>query len=155
MKKTRKSYKQQVISNKKKWCSDKAFTLIELLVVVTIIMILSVIGAVNYKEMVKKSRDTRRQSDLEQIRGALELYRADADVYPALPNCGLSLTYNGTEYINKIPCDPSSGDSYGYELDGTLKYTLGAVFEITTGSPVLCGTLSCTSATCNYCIANP
>lgn len=58
---------------------NKGFTLIELLVVVAIIAILAlvVLLAINPVEMARKSRDSRRLSDIGTIRKAIDLSLAD------------------------------------------------------------------------------
>lgn len=58
------------------------FTLIELLIAVGIIIIISGAGLVNYSRIRRRARDSRRQTDFEQIRGALEIYKADHGAYP-------------------------------------------------------------------------
>jgi prepilin-type N-terminal cleavage/methylation domain-containing protein len=144
--------------------NNKGFTLIELLVTITILVILSTVGTAQYKTITAKTRDSRRKSDLEQIRLALESYRSDNGAYPltgTLPVCGGNL---GT-HMNDWPCDPRfTSDEYGY--DGTtISYTLGSILEV--GSPDGdCGAFvigdECADAdgngsgdTCTYCVANP
>ena len=58
---------------------QKGFTLIELLVVVTIIAILALIVllALNPVEMARRSRDSRRLSDIGTVRRAIDLSLAD------------------------------------------------------------------------------
>ena len=58
------------------------FTLMELMVVVSLALILLGVGMTNYITQIKRSRDVSRKSDLQQIRAALEMYRADNGVYP-------------------------------------------------------------------------
>ena len=55
----------------------RGFTLIELLVSISIISVLTAIGLANYAVSQKRARDARRQADLESVRSALEIYRAD------------------------------------------------------------------------------
>jgi len=59
--------------------SKKGFTLIELLIVIAILAVLMsvVVIAINPAEMLKKSRDTRRVSDLDSLRTALNLYLSE------------------------------------------------------------------------------
>ena len=63
----------------KKKSKKKGFTLIELLVVIAIIAILSVVVVLtlNPAEMLRRSRDSNRASDLSIIKTALSLYLAD------------------------------------------------------------------------------
>lgn len=89
------------------------FTLIEVLVAVTIIAVLASIGIVSYGSINKRSRDTKRKGDLEQIRSALEMYRADMGYYPNTgggnwtDGSNLSATLVST-YMPAIPSDPKS-----------------------------------------------
>jgi prepilin-type N-terminal cleavage/methylation domain-containing protein len=60
---------------------NKAFTLIEILVVATIIGVLVMVTAVSFANSQKRSRDTKRKTDLEIMRQALVLYRQDNGSY--------------------------------------------------------------------------
>ncbi len=60
----------------------RGFTLIELLVVIAIIGLLASVVLASLESTRAKARDAKRISDLEQIRNALELYRADHGRYP-------------------------------------------------------------------------
>ena len=82
----------------------KGFTFIEILVVATLIGILATIGIVTYSSANARARDGKRKSDVEQIRSALEMYRADNGNYPTTLS---SLT---TDYINELPQTPETGD---------------------------------------------
>ena len=63
--------------------SDKGgFTLIELLVVIAIIGTLSGMVLVAMTDTRARARDARRNSDITQIRKALELYYAEKGTYP-------------------------------------------------------------------------
>ena len=140
------------------------FTLIELLVTVSIIAILSAVGLANYSSFTKKARDSRRKADLEAIRGALELYRADRGRYPdnnALQSCGdsSSLTYTTggvtNTYMQKIPCDPETNTRYIYTVGSSpyLTYTLTACVEVDQASGTGCA--SCTPPKRQYCVKQP
>ncbi len=140
------------------------FTLIELLVAATIIGILTVIAVVSYSSAQKRSRDGKRKADLEAIRGALEMRRADCGTYPLTADfssywgtswsetCG---TTNYT-YMQKVPEDPKDPTyTYGYSSDGNT-YTLCAYLEspgTSTCSGDCCS--SCTGASCNYSVTQP
>ncbi len=129
------------------------FSLIELMVVVSIIVILSAIGIVNYNAVAEKGRDSRRKADLEQIRGALELYRVDEGSYPPILYTGscnssaITGPTSGLTYMQKVPCDPKENAEYSYLRPNGFSYTLGAVLEIPEEP-------SCLDAN-NYCITNP
>jgi len=72
------------MKNKKLKVHRIGFTLIELLVVISIIGILASLALVSYGGAQKQSRDTRRKSDLQQYRNALEGYAgANGGKYPA------------------------------------------------------------------------
>lgn len=61
----------------------KGFTLIELLVVIAILAVLMsvVVVTINPAEMLKKTRDTKRISDLDALRTALNLYLTDQQLF--------------------------------------------------------------------------
>lgn len=89
----------------------RGFTLIEILVTVTVIALLTMVGVVSYSATNKRSRDSKRKSDIEQMRQALEMYRADNGSYPA-PAVGwneltqLSTYLVDKGYLTAIPADP-------------------------------------------------
>jgi general secretion pathway protein G len=113
------------------------FTLIELLVVIAIVGILLAIGTPSYITTMKQSRDTRRKTDLEQIRQALETYRAENGFYPTDDTLLVS------DYMAALPTDPRNG-TYTYTRLTTTTYTLCASLETIT-----------TPATCNWIVGNP
>ncbi len=95
--------------------NQKGFTLIELLVVISIIAVLSVIGLVAYGNVLKSSRDAKRQSDLKFIQSALEEYHADQIYYPdSLPSPGTAFVFGTKTYLNQIPADPKPPPAYSY-----------------------------------------
>ena len=63
--------------------NKKGFTLIELLVVIAVIGVLSSIVLVSLSGVRGKARDAIRQSDMSQIRKALEVYYTDHGHYPS------------------------------------------------------------------------
>src|SRR3989344_1793427 len=62
----------------------QGFTLIELLVVTTIIIVLSTIGLVSYRQAGMSARNAKRKADLETVRQALVLYRTEVGTYPVV-----------------------------------------------------------------------
>lgn len=143
------------------------FTLIELLVVLVIILVISTIITVGYQAAGRGSRDGRRRADLDQVRGALEIYRSDCGSYPSALAWGSSLTGDGSSttctttnvYMNSLPKDPKSPDqTYAYE-HGSSTYKLCAYLESPVTSPCaqICAGI-CNikdNLACNYSVCNP
>ncbi|MBI3577580.1 prepilin-type N-terminal cleavage/methylation domain-containing protein [Candidatus Gottesmanbacteria bacterium] len=99
------------------------FSLMELLVVISIIAVLVTISAVSYTTVNKRSRDTKRKSDIEQLRNALEMYRAENSSYPNVGSGNFSNATNlsinlVSTYISAIPADPKSTQVYRYQATG-------------------------------------
>ena len=99
------------------------FTLIELLIAIAIVSIISSIGFGTFNSTQSRGRDTKRKSDLNNIKIALEAYHADRGVYPPTsdPNClpnhdGCTMRSDNTntpwipdlsaEYMKGLPKDP-------------------------------------------------
>lgn len=145
------------------------FTLIELLVVISIISLLSALLLSNFVGVRQRGRDGQRKSDLRQIQSALELYRADNGTYllgSSFPSCGSSMTGGSATYMQKVPCDPSSGASYSYTptnsagtaCDNTsnnlcTRYTMYACIENTSDSQKDATAQS--GCTASFTITNP
>lgn len=103
---------------------NKGFTLIELLVVVAIIAILAlvVLLALNPVEMARRSRDSRRLSDMSTIRKAIDLSLADGQSLHDTTVTGPWLTINNgtvvtsldglgmdvSKYLSVLPLDPAN-----------------------------------------------
>jgi len=138
----------------------KGFTLIELLLVLAIIGVLTSLLLANLIGARARARDAQRKSDLSQIQSALELYRADASIYPPLPNCGSQLTANGTVYMQKIPCDPLTKNGYIFAVTGGgTGYTLTACLENGNDSAIDTKNGKSNNAACtgtfSYTVLNP
>ncbi len=116
---------------------SRGFTLIELLVVIAIIGILITVGAVSYQRAVRLSRDSKRKTDLEQIRQALETYRSENSVYPSASGWQSTLQAG---YISVVPSDTTNPYTYEPGANSTT-------YE-------LCATLE-TTATPDYCVTQP
>lgn len=156
--------------DKLKKSGRNGFTLIELLIAVSIIAVLGVIALVSYGSAQKKSRDARRKADLEQIRQALEMYRADNSAYPSnvgaasftqTSNLNTPLVTSG--YMPLIPDDPLGGTyHYYYRTDKNtnniyVSYCLSALLESPDSSYTnICPATSNAPYTGqNYVVANP
>lgn len=133
------------------------FTFIETLVVVVLIGILTAIGVVTYGGTKNKARDSERKSDLELIRSALEMYKADnaSGLYPN----DILIGSLGSYLPNGIPVDPNTDVAYSYVVNGAnTAYCLQACLE--NDDPVgvgLCsiGLPSCTSPLNSYIMLSP
>lgn len=89
--------------------SKRGFTLLELLVVIAIIAVLISMATVSYSSAQRKSRDSRRKSDLKSIQAALEQYYADhSGQYVVSTGCDPGVTY----LPGGMPTDPKSGLAY-------------------------------------------
>ncbi len=173
------------MNNKQSFSAHKpAFTLIELLVVIAIIGILTTLITYSFTDSQKKSRDSRRKSDLESIRKALELAKQDSAGNYSYPSCrtagnSCELTaddttssangatnpdLNGTNYsyIKVVPQDPKANSGYTYLptpatpcTPGTCtSFTLVACLE-NTKDPQKDETDTCTATdTVSYTISN-
>ncbi len=104
----------------------QGFSLMELLISVSIIAILVAIGVASYATINRQSRDTKRKSDMEQIRSALEMYRADNGSYPGAGSGNWVAASSSTDvligltpalvstYLPVVPLDPKAAQSYMY-----------------------------------------
>lgn len=121
----------------------QGFTLIELMVTIAIIAIMSAIVIANVSQARAKARDSKRVSDISQIRLAATLFFERCNVYPAYP---LNITDNGTisgtsycpagitleTYLAKVPVDPTNTGSYVYKYAVSPTqddYHIGALLE--------------------------
>jgi len=95
---------------------SSGFTLIEVLVAITIIGILAGVITINFVSSGQQSRDAKRQSDLQSLQNAVELYKNKYGRYPE--QCaGGSGGWSG-----------QLGTDYAC-ADGTNRYILGNVSE--------------------------
>lgn len=141
---------------------QRGFTLIELLVVLAIIGILATFTLVNFLNTRTRARDAQRKADMQQLRSAFEMYRADLGAYPAspLPSCGASLVSGTTTYMKKLPCDPTNTGQYTYRyIPAGGGYTLiGCIENINDPQKdTTNNTAYCTGGTTNwsYTLTNP
>lgn len=120
---------------------NKGFTLIELLVVVAIIGVLTAVLLVNLVGIRERGADTKKKSDLNQVKNALRLYYNDYQGYPnasggVLMGCtdgasacaqagGSNLTNaSGTVYMKDVP------EYTEYSTDGSNEtFYLGVTLE--------------------------
>lgn len=145
--------------------SKLGFTLIELLIVIAIIGVLTGISVFALTGSRESARDTKRKTDLEQIRSALEIYKSDCNRYPASLSFGSTLVGNGTNcpaanvYMQVVPQDTVTGKNYAYRATGTpaTTYVICASMEdsAATADPrCTAASLSC-GGVCNYSVISP
>lgn len=101
----------------------KGFTLIELLVVVAIIGLLLSVISVSFTSSRRKTRDTKRVSDMKQFKTGLDLYYENGSGYPDTGTwnaaVGSQLSCSGTTVL-RVPRDPSSpAFNYTYTASGS------------------------------------
>lgn len=96
----------------------RGFTLIELLVVISIIAILITIIVATFGTAQQKARDSRRRTDLDALKKALELFKSDTPGASKYPSAISPTALVTPKYIKQIPKDPSlstvNGGNYIY-----------------------------------------
>jgi len=136
----------------KKIRKTKGFTLFELLVSISIIAVLTAVAIVSFGGLNRKTRDSRRMSDLEKVRLSLEAAKQIGNTYPS----DLS-SLVGSSLLEKVPADPKGvGYTYAYSI-GTSNYTyaLCAYMEDLGSTTVSTDCGSCGTSSCNYKVINP
>jgi prepilin-type N-terminal cleavage/methylation domain-containing protein len=108
----------------------QGFTLLELLVVIGIIGVLVSLATVAYTSAQRKSRDSRRQTDMRSIQSALEVYYAENSSpnfsYPAVDCNDAEDHFKGS-----WPTDPVNADLFVYtEACSTTEYCICAGLEV-------------------------
>ncbi len=131
--------------------AKRGFTLIELLVVISIIAILITLIVATFGTTQQKARDSRRKTDLDALKKALELFKGDTPGSSWYPNCQSPLATScnpaiGTDfepdldvkYIKKFPLDPSTKSGYTYIPTGCQNVGSPAVNYCASYSIVAC-----------------
>ena len=124
----------------------KGFTLVELIVVITILAILWTIAFISLQWYAANARDSRRISDIWNIKKSLELFTLQTEKYP-LPDNGETVTYsweivwiqwtlwdNAVEQLSrnlkKKPLDPITEEEYIYSTtENRWEYEILAIYE--------------------------
>ncbi len=111
--------------------NEKGFTLVELLVVIAIIGVLATLVLLQLGTARARARDTKRITDINQIRTAVEQYYEDnGGFYPT----AISAT-ELSRYLTRVPVDPLTGDPYNYAYEvvgsGPAHYHIWATLEQT------------------------
>jgi type II secretory pathway pseudopilin PulG len=100
------------------------FTLVETMLAVGLIAFLTGFGSITAKEQIYKGYDSQRKGDVHKLQQTLENYNIDHDCYPTTDQwntiqCG-SKSNILSNYIPKIPCDPTDKTLYYYERTDNL-----------------------------------
>lgn len=129
---------------------NRGFTLLELLVVISIIAILITFGIPSFTTVQKKGRDSKRKSDLRDVRNALEQYYSICGFQYPTPNGSfyntVVCTTPGVTNIQIMPTVPSDPRASPY-------YCPTPAVNCTSGAYKLCASLESESTT-EYCITN-
>ena len=124
----------------------KGFTLVELIVVITILAILWTIAFISLQWYAANARDSRRISDMGNIKKSLELFTLQTEKYP-LPDNGETVTYSWeivwtqwtlwdnvveqlSRNLKKKPLDPITEEEYIYSTtENKWEYEVLAIYE--------------------------
>lgn len=97
--------------------AHRGFTLTELMIVLGLIAFLMLLVFLLTRRFLQRGNDARRKGDVKTIQVAVEEYEKDKDCYP-LPQLVTCDPGDGLlPYMNKIPCDPTTGSSYFYDYE--------------------------------------
>jgi general secretion pathway protein G len=113
--------------------NKSGFTLIELLVVIAIIALISTLAAVYFNTARLTARDSRRLMDIKEIQLALKMFYNDTGFYPTAITAGSSIANGGTNYLLRVPANPTPRDDnncpdqeyYYQQLEAGQRFSLG------------------------------
>lgn len=146
------------IHNKARLADRKdGFTLVELLIVIAVIGLLAAISIFGLQGARESARDSRRKSDLESIRSALEIHRADCGIYPATLGTQIVGSCNSNVYMQEVPKDPQENVAYSYNRLTNTSYALCSILEVLpspANNTTNCDHSACTGS-CDYKVVNP
>lgn len=92
--------------------NNYAVSLIEVVLVMAILLLLLAGVYFAVRTQVGKGQDAKRKDDLERIKVAFEDYYNDNGCYPTPDMIDDCDSNELSPYLNRIPCDPVSGDPY-------------------------------------------
>ena len=149
------------------------FTLVEILIVVVILGILAAIVIPQFTDAASDARNSSVQSDLQTVRGAIELYKVQhTALLPSMDATGADDTANFVArltsktdadgainaagvcgpYLQKFPTNPNSSTAtigatpvFGTTDPGAASATAGWFFNTTTGKTTACATVAQTA----------
>ena len=114
--------------------NQRGFTLIELMVVLSLIVVLTTIGMVQYRNAQIFAKEAVLREDLFRMRDAIDQYYADKNQYPATLD---ALVSEG--YLRKLPEDPftkntTSWQSVPAEPDPNNPTAEPGIYDVKSGS---------------------
>ena len=87
--------------NKRRFLNARGFTMIEMLIVMTLVVVLSSMGLVQYRNSIRRTQEAVLKENLFRMRDAMDQFYADKNKWPT----DLSeLVSEG--YIREVPEDP-------------------------------------------------
>lgn len=98
---------------KKYSINTRGFTFIEIMLVVAIIAVLASISSIGIQYVRISGRDSKRVSDINAIRSALNLYYSKYSQYPTAITPGQVFAVNNIVYLEKVPSNPQPYDEAG------------------------------------------
>lgn len=107
----------------------EGFTLIELLITIALVALLIILALFLWQNQMAKARDARRKADLERLKIAFEDYYNDHECYPPNDILETCLGDQLQPYLDKVPCDPLTGEPYCYIHDQD-NLSCGQIFRI-------------------------
>ncbi len=142
---------------------SRGFTLVEMLVAATIAALLAAVGMVSYTTVNRNARNARRQSDLEQMRSALELYRTENGMYPAGGGGdnfaafeALVATLKSSGFLTAPKMvDPRNNGVFGYSYNTTVGTYVDGDCNTSNKVYELCARLEPESPVESFCICTP
>src|SRR3989344_1054590 len=145
----------------KKRSSEVGFTLVEIMIVVAMIGLLASFGYSSYAQIQSQGTDSKRKTDLGQVKSSLELYYSVKNQYPASITWGSPVWLEGAyTYMKPVPQDPKFGlgsqPNYCYTTSGSppSSYTLYANLENSNDKDIKT-TATCLGKNYNYYITSP
>ena len=89
-----------------RWRQANGWTLVELTIVISLIVVLSTLALVGYRNAIARSREAVLKEDLFRMRNAIDQYYADKQEYPSTLE---TLVTEG--YLRAVPADPFTNSS--------------------------------------------
>lgn len=99
-----------MVSRRRRGPGHGGWTLVELTIVISLIVILSSIALVGYRNAITLSREAVLKEDLFRMRDAIDQYYADKQAYPSALE---TLVAEG--YLRTVPLDPFTNSRETWE----------------------------------------